>query len=174
MDSPLRVLFVCTANICRSAFAEVYASSDVSPASPGLEFRSAGTWGHPRHPIDPPMARQLDERGVSSASFRSHQVTPDDVAWADVVLTMEESHREFLLDDHPTALTKVFTLGHFVDRAAGADLRGHDLLADLARRRGGVHPGEDVRDPYGRGDEAAARAATRIADLVDTTIVALG
>src|SRR4029079_17386657 len=119
MDSPLRVLFVCTANICRSAFAEVYASSDVSPASPGLQFRSAGTWGHPRHPIDPPMARQLEVRGLSPAafrrqrevrgvsrvSFRAHRVTADDVAWADVVLTMAKSHREFLLEDYPKALT---------------------------------------------------------------------
>ena len=173
MDSPLRVLFVCTANICRSPFAEVYASSDVSPASPGLEFRSAGTWGQPGHPIDPPMARQLEERGVPSASFRSHQVTADDVAWADVVLTMEKRHREFLLEDHPRAVTKVFTLGHFADRATGADLRGHDLLADLARRRGGVHPAGDVQDPYCRGEAAAARAAARIVELVDTTIVAL-
>ena len=174
MDSSLRVLFVCTANICRSAFAELYASSDVSPVSPGLEFRSAGTWGHPQQPIDPPMARQLEQRGVPAASFRSHQVTADDVAWADLVLTMEESHRGFLLDDHPTALTKVFTLGHFADRAVGDHLRGHDLLADLARRRGGVHAAEDVRDPYGRGDAAAARAAAQIVDLVDTTIAALG
>ena len=174
MDSPLRVLFVCTANICRSAFAEVYASSDVSPASPGLQFRSAGTWGHPRHQIDPPMARQLEARGISPASFRSHRVTADDVAWADMVLTMAKSHREFLLEDYPKALTKIFMLGHFAERAVGADLRGRDLLADLARRRGGVHAAEDVRDPYGRGDEAAARAAARIVDLVDTTIVALG
>ncbi len=94
------------------------------------------------------MARQLEERGISSASFRSHQVTADDVAWADVVLTMEKSHREFLLEDHPKALTKIFTLGHFADRVVGADLR----------------------DPYRRGELAAAR----IVDLVDTTIVALG
>ncbi len=170
MDSPLRVLFVCTANICRSAFAEVYASSR---GSTGLEFRSAGTWGHPGEAMDPPMARRLEERGIVPTTFRSHAVTADDLAWADVVLTMEESHREFLLDDHPAALTKVFTLGHFVDRAAQSDLRGHELLADVARRRGSGHPDQDVRDPYGRGDTAAGRTADRLAGLVDAVIAAL-
>lgn len=171
MHTPIRVLFVCTANICRSAFAEVYATSR---GAADLEFRSAGTWGHPAEAIDPPMARRLAERGLDAASFRSHAVTADDLAWADVVLTMQESHREFLLDDHPAALTKVFTLGHFVDRAAESNLRGRDLLADLARHRGGVHPDQDVRDPYGRGDSAAGTTADRLVGLVDATIAALG
>jgi sulfate adenylyltransferase len=119
------------------------------------------------------MARQLTARMIATDGFRSHQVTAEDIEWADVVLTMEESHRMFLLDDHPTALTKMFTLGHFATRATG-DLHGSELLADLARHRGRALRSEDVRDPYSLGDEAAALAADRIAGLVDITITALG
>ena len=42
MSEPLRVLFVCTANICRSPFMEIYARS---LAGDGVVVSSAGTYG---------------------------------------------------------------------------------------------------------------------------------
>src|SRR5690606_26727935 len=52
---PLKVLFVCTANICRSAYAEVAARRLLGDRT-DLEFTSAGTHGHDGEPLNAEMA----------------------------------------------------------------------------------------------------------------------
>lgn len=175
MTAPVRVLFVCTANICRSPFAELYARSLAEQNGQDLEFASAGTWGLPRHPMDPPMVEQLAARGLDPGGFRSRQIAPEDIAWADLVLTMESAHRTFLLDDHPKAVDRIFVLGQFAGQAAArAHLSGLELVAALMKQRHGSREGDGVVDPYRRGAAAATAAAERIAGLVDATLAALG
>ena len=50
MTPPLRVLYVCTANICRSAYADVRSRSLVS--ADAIAFASAGVWGFDRAPLE--------------------------------------------------------------------------------------------------------------------------
>ncbi|GAB3247456.1 hypothetical protein GCM10027425_03270 [Alteromonas gracilis] len=175
MSEPVRVLFVCTANICRSAYAEVYARDLLRRTPLGVEVRSAGTHGFDAAPMDPPMAARLAERGVAADDFRSHRLGRDDVAWADVIVTMESSHRRFVLEDHPTAAARTFTLGQLAARAddLGDGARGRDLVALAHRRRGRERRTEDVGDPYRRGETAAQEAADRISGLVERVLPAL-
>jgi sulfate adenylyltransferase len=175
MTAPIRVLFVCTANICRSPFAEAYARTVAERDGHDLEFTSAGTWGLPEHPMDPPMVQQLIGRGIEpDPGFRSHQVTRGDITSADLVLTMEAAHRAFLLDDHAAAVDRIFVLGQFAGQSSRrADLTGLELVADLGKNRHASREADDVPDPFRKGEAAASAAADRIAALVDVTLAAL-
>ncbi|MES2878641.1 MAG: phosphotyrosine protein phosphatase [Pseudomonadota bacterium] len=68
----MNLLFICSKNQWRSPTAE-----QVWRRHPGLSVRSAGTSPNARHT-------------VSSA----------DLAWADVIFTMEEKHKSHLLAEH--------------------------------------------------------------------------
>ncbi|MSY84581.1 MAG: adenylyl-sulfate kinase [Actinobacteria bacterium] len=172
-EEPLRVLFVCTANICRSPFMELTARHLAGDAA--IEFRSAGTHGFPDHPMNPEMTVTLEPRGVTGhEAFRSRALTKDELDWADVVLTAEAEHRQFILDDHPADFRKVFTLGQFVESLAGhEDLHGRALLEAVGSRRTTASPDLDVADPYRRGPEAAERAAAHIESLLRAALAAL-
>ena len=76
-DARLNVLFVCSLNRWRSPTAE-----QVWRRHPRVNARSAGTSSGARHP-------------VSAA----------DLAWADVIVVMEDKHRSRLLADFRTLLT---------------------------------------------------------------------
>ena len=166
MTSPFRILFVCTANICRSPFLELYAPDRL--ASAGVAFSSAGTHGFVDQPISDEMGVEAATNwGLDVSDFRSRRLTGDLLDEADLVLTAERRHRQFILDDHAHAFGKVLTLGQAV-RAAAVATPSEDadgLLAELARHRGMAEPSDDIADPYRLG--AAAQATAAAADECD-------
>jgi sulfate adenylyltransferase len=89
------------------------------------------------------------------------------------VLTAEGSHRVFLIEEYPRAFRKVLTLGQFAEAAAGSELRGRELIAQVGRERPPSRREHDVRDPYRRGPEANAGAAARINELLKAVVPAL-
>lgn len=174
-DRPLRVLFVCTANVCRSPFMELTAQHLAGPGS-RVEFTSAGTHGFDASEISPEMAATLATRGVPGAApFRSRPFTEDLIAHTDLVLTAEAAHRQLILDEHPAAFRKVYTLGQFAEAVRSADpgLSGHALLAEVAERRGPADPALDIADPYQQGPEVAEACATAIDRLLRVVVPAL-
>jgi len=76
------VLFVCTGNIDRSPTAEALLKK-----KKGFDVRSAGTW------IGAPT-----------------RISEDLVDWADIILVMEEEHKEAILSMKPEAEQKITVL----------------------------------------------------------------
>jgi protein-tyrosine-phosphatase len=166
-----RVLFVCTANICRSAYAEVLARHLAGPEA-GVTFASAGTYGLRAQPLNPDIGEFLPA-GADSDGFASRRVTREMVEQADLVLAMESVHRSFLLEEYPAAFRKVLTLGQFAEAARGSEARGRDLLAEVARSRPPARPEHDIADPYRRGRAANEAAAAQILGLLGVIVPAL-
>lgn len=154
------VLFVCTANICRSAYAEVRTRA----LAPTLAVESAGVYGWVDHPIDGPIGTVAAERGADPAPFRSRRLRLPMVRDAALVLTAEVKHRTAILDDLPSARARVHTIGQFADSlgSAPAELRGEELIAWMGALRRRDHARFDVPDPYRRGPEAAVATADTI------------
>jgi protein-tyrosine-phosphatase len=167
----LRVLFVCTANICRSPSAEAIARA---AGLPGVELGSAGTHARDGEPINPDMAAVLPP-GLDTSRFRSRRLTPALVEEADLVVTMEAAHRDFVLSEQPEAFRKVFTLGQLARAVEGAPagLDRDALLAHLGTTRPNADPALDVPDPYRRGAEACAGCVQRLQELLRTVLPAL-
>ncbi len=118
----VRILYVCTANICRSASA-AHLLREAMAGSPGLldgiEVRSAGTAamaGSPGCSLAPALVGR-------AAEHRSQPLTADLVAWADLILPAARDHRPAILALEPRARTRTFTI-----RQAG---RIADWLVDV-------------------------------------------
>ena len=173
-DAPLQVLFVCTANICRSPYLELRARA-LADGAP-VVFSSAGTNGLRGQPMDPAMARELDARGVPTGPFTSRPVTVSVVDGADLVLTAEARHRTILIEENPAAFRRIFTLGQLAAAVEQmpSDVRGRALVETAGRRRGHADESLDVEDPYRRGPAAIAAAAVRLDALLDAVVPRLG
>lgn len=175
-----RLLFVCTANISRSSYAEIRARQILGPDSP-WSIVSAGTPGMRDHAMDEQMAQRAVERGAEPAeteAFRSSPLTARALARADLVLTMEKAHLLRILEDHPEARSKVLTVAQA--QHAGERLRqdapdwgpgtSAQLVEALGARRPAVSGAGDVPDPYRRPAEVSRTAADRI----DAALLTLG
>jgi protein-tyrosine-phosphatase len=167
MTEPLRVLFVCTANICRSPAMELIARDLAGDAD--VVFSSSGTYARDGQQMNPEMSALLPAGAADG--FRSRQLTAEVLEGTDLVLTAESVHRRHILDDFPQLHRRVFTLGQF--EATVADLpglSGHDLVTAAGQRRVAPTPQHDVADPYRRGKAAAVRATGTITAMLSVVV----
>ena len=160
----MKVLFVCTANICRSAYA-VRRAEALAEEGSALEFASGGTLGTPGLPMSAEIAAELEQRGGSADGFESARLGPE-ARSADIVLTMENSHKAFVIDEYPELIPRTFTIRQFAAALEQLDpqVRGKAVVRSAYRFRRSS-PG-DVDDPYLRGAEAAHRCADEIDALL--------
>ncbi len=124
----MRVLYVCTANICRSASAAQLLRHDLQQRQvSGVEIRSAGTLarsGMPGCTVAPAL------RGVEHTS---QPLSADLLQWADLVLPAERDHLPSITTLAPSARSRTFTI-----RQAGRLAQwmvAHGIVAAGAARR---------------------------------------
>jgi protein-tyrosine-phosphatase len=153
MTEPLSVLFLCTANICRSPAMELIARDLAGEAE--VVFTSSGTHAHTGHRMNPVQAATIPHLDVSG--FRSRRLKPEMLLGADLVLTAESIHRQHVLDDYAQLHRTLFTLGQFEAAIAEIpDLTGRELVTAVGQKRQPAHPELDIADPFRRGEKAAA------------------
>ena len=167
MTEPLSVLFLCTANICRSPAMELIARDLAGDAE--VVFSSSGTHAHTGHRMNPVQAATIPHLDVSG--FRSRRLKPEMLLGADLVLTAESIHRQHVLDDYAQLHRTLFTLGQFEAAIAEIpDLSGRELVTAVGQKRQPAHPELDVADPFRRGEKAAAAATATITGMLRVVV----
>ncbi|MEV4707209.1 phosphotyrosine protein phosphatase [Actinoplanes sp. NPDC049316] len=198
---PFTVLHVCMGNICRSPMAErllvLAARQRLAKLGSGaalddlLRSESAGTGGwHEGEEMNPPAARQIRLRGGSVDGFTARKLTSAHLAGADLILTATADQTDYVHALLPEAAHRSFVLGHLgrilreIDTAAlppaGTDpeafaARAAALVAAADRGRGDKEPlpGDDLDDPWGRGDQTFQRVADEINESLYALVDAL-
>ncbi len=127
--TPLRVLFVCTGNTCRSPMAEAVANAMAqeraerllpkemaSMAAPELEAFSAGLYPQEGAPISAQAVLALEHQGVSAVQghdFHNHlakSVEQADAERFDLLVGMSNSHAMELLMRFPNLAGRIVTM----------------------------------------------------------------
>jgi len=123
-----RILVVCVGNICRSPTAEFL----LKAALPGKQISSAGLGALVGHDMDAKARRAAEAQSLNCAPHQARQLTRELCHAADLILVMENRHREGVAQLCPEARGKVF------------------LLAQ------GLVP-SDIADPYRKSDAVFAQ-----------------
>ena len=116
LDSPrpVRILTVCTGNICRSPVAERLLQAGLDQVRPGAFIvRSAGTRAMVGDPIQPLSADIIRTYGGTPDSFAARQLTPKILRESDLVLAMTAKHRGDVMQMDASLLKRTFTIREF-------------------------------------------------------------
>ncbi|MEP7357101.1 MAG: low molecular weight protein arginine phosphatase [Anaerolineales bacterium] len=139
------ILFVCTANICRSPVAEViFADWLARKGVPGgWQVTSAGTWALAGQAASTYSRDVLADQGLTLGEHRSRRVDREMLQNSDVVLCMTSSQCEAIQVEFPEHAARV----HLLTALTG--------------------PGYDVADPYGGPREGYVLMAAELQRLIE-------
>lgn len=104
-----QVLTVCIGNICRSPVAQVLLAHQL----PGLAVQSAGLGALVGRGADPAMLRLLTEQQLDGTAHRAQSLASWMLTQSDLVLVMEQGHKDQIEAQYPQARGRVFRLGHY-------------------------------------------------------------
>jgi protein-tyrosine phosphatase len=184
------VLFLCTANVCRSPLAEHLLRHDLEVRlGPGEASRwrvhSAGTRASAGAPMHELVRQVLAERDITVGDGVARRVDAPMIEAADLVLTASRDQRAAAVGLVPSSVRRVFTLRQFARLCtagrnapgAPATAAGPDLIDVANLGRPLVAPGtatEDaIADPMGLDLEAFQRCAQVTAGSIDAMLSAL-
>ena len=127
-----QILFICTANICRSPMAHYLLQYHIESKNLRLRISSAGFLEGNRA-ISENSELVLKENGIDASNHKSTQLSDEIVQDSWLVLTMTEQHKKMLQEKDQKVTGKVFTLLEFIE------MNSPQFSSEII----------DIDDPYG-------------------------
>ncbi len=138
------ILFVCSANQCRSPMGEVLFRQLLEEKGEADEWRveSAGVWAYQGAKATQNAQVVMVERGLNLEGHRSQPTDQALLKQFDIIIVMEEEHKVVLQERNPTLAERILTIRELVG--------GHG----------------DFDDPVGGSEKVYRRAAGAIFNLL--------
>lgn len=146
----MKILFICTGNICRSAMAHHYMQKKVKDFNIQDDYiiESAGTSAYTGDRATEFAIEVMKKYDTDLTNHRSTYIEESDVDQADLVICMTEAHKRRVLNKYSDLKNKVFTLKEYV----------------------GEEGYLNIDDPWGFGIDVYSSCAKEIVHYVDKLI----
>lgn len=107
-----KILIVCTGNICRSPIGEALLRDRLAQKNPSRPRRimSAGVGALVGHPADPLAIEVCREAGLDIDGHRAQQATLPLMSSMDLILTLDQSHSDWINRQYPQLRGRVHKL----------------------------------------------------------------
>ncbi len=171
--------FVCTGNICRSAYADLLLRSEVAQKQLPVTVSSAGTQAMVGCDIDPVLGKVAREEGI----YRPHmaQLLTEELISQQFgfILAMTKEHQERVLALYPAASKRTFLLSELasISRRISEKQKNQELnwagMPELflqEKRQLAPEENYDIDDPYKLPEEEQHKIAYEIKTCVQDIV----
>jgi len=143
----MKIMFICTGNICRSAMAEAILKKKASDKDLNIEVYSAGTYAENGDVPTSSAINVMEKRGIDLKGHRATNLRNSKIAEMDLILCATNSHKMQTIMLYPNLKDKIYTVKEYV-----------------------YGTNEDIPDPWGYGEEVYERCAKELEKDIDKLI----
>lgn len=147
----MKIMFICTGNICRSAMAEWLLKEKAKEAGrKDIEVYSCGVYAEDGD-VSTYEAKKVmqDEYGIDMSKHRATNIRNSKIKEMDVILCATTSHKIAVLDMYPKLEGKVYTMKEYV----GYHRQYHDDI--------------NIKDPWGYDIETYRSCVAEIEECIN-------
>ncbi len=146
----MKVMFICTGNICRSAMAHVMLEDRARKDSKDIEVYSCGVFAdNGDKSTEEAIAVLKTEYDVDLAKHRATNIKDSKIQEMDIILCATASHKNNVLNMYPDLGKKIYTMKEY------AEYPNIDW---------------DIKDPWGCSYETYKKCAREINDCINKII----
>jgi len=158
------VLFVCMGNSCRSVMAEAYLKKLLEKQNrKDVEVSSAGIMMLSGLGASEGTREVLKKEGIDVGEHHSQKATKELVERSDIILVMERSHEDKILQLEPRAKNRLFLLKEFANPVRNTQFN----LANISNGTKISDNELDIPDPLGASLEFYEKTFATIKDAVE-------
>jgi len=146
----MKVMFICTGNICRSAMAEGMFRKMTENMN-NIEVYSSGVYAETGDYATYNAVEAAKEYNVDISTHRATNIRKSEIEQMDLILCATNSHKQSVLYLYPDLKGKVYTMKEYV----GINKEGQDI---------------DIKDPWGYDEYVYKRCAEEINECLEITL----
>ncbi len=137
----MKIMFICTGNICRSAMAHAMLLKKAKEQNKNIEVYSCGIWAQTGDVPTYEGREVMKDYGIDISSHRATNIINSDIENMDVILCATYNHKRNVISMYPELKEKIFTIKEY------AGYPENDL---------------DISDPWGYGLDVYKKCAKEI------------
>ncbi len=142
----MKIMFICTGNICRSAMAHKMLEKRVKEENKDIEVYSCGVFAENGDVPTYEAIQTMKEYGIDLSKHRATNIRNSNIKDMDVILCATSSHKNNVIRMYPELKEKVYTMKEY------AGYPKNDI---------------DIKDPWGYGIGVYRKCAVEIEDCIN-------
>lgn len=111
----MKIMFVCTGNICRSAMAEVMLRKMAEEEGKSIEIYSCGTTAYTGDTSTEEAIQVMKENQINLEKHRATNIKESKIQEMDLILCATTSHKRNVIQQYPELEKKVYTIKEFAE-----------------------------------------------------------
>ena len=146
----MKIMFICTGNICRSAMAHKMLEKMSKEQNKNIEAYSSGIWAETGDIPTYEGIETMKGYGIDLSTHRATNIRNSDIRNMDVILCATLNHKKNIIAMYPELKDKVYTMKEY------AGYQENDL---------------DIPDPWGYGLDVYKNCAKEIKDCIEKILL---
>ena len=142
----MKIMFICTGNICRSAMAHAMLSKKAKEQNKNIEVYSCGVWAENGDVPTYEAKEVMKDYDIDLSTHRATNIRNSNIENMDVILCATNNHKLNVIAMYPELKEKVFTMKEY------AEYPQNDL---------------DIKDPWGYGIDVYKKCVKEIEKCIE-------
>lgn len=121
-EMQMKIMYVCTGNICRSAMAEAILKKEGTSNNLNLQVYSSGIFAQDLEPATENSIKAMEKYNINLNGHKATNVKNANMDQMDLILCMTIGHKQLLTQMYPQLKEKIYTFKEYIGNNQDLDI----------------------------------------------------